>query len=97
MAGAVLAVVPALLPYAGAIVTACEHLFSHQPGSGPQKKQAAMAMMRAGLGVLTQTEATPGTPVAGSQLETHLSTLIDDTVAVMNDVAAFCRRPQVVK
>ena len=89
MAGVVIAAVPAVLPYVGAVVTAVEHLFSHKPGSGPQKKQAALAMVKAGLGALGALETVPGTPVAGSSLDADLSKLIDDAVAVLNDVGAL--------
>lgn len=99
MAAVVIAAVPAVLPYVGAIVSACEHLFSHKPGSGKEKKMAALAMAQAGMGVLSSLESVPGTPVSGSKLSEHLSTLIDDTVAVLNDVGALHHSspPAVVK
>ncbi len=89
MVAAVVTAVPAVLPYLGAIITSCEHLFAHKPGSGPQKKQAALAMAQAGLGVLTGLESTPGTPLAGSSLAADLGKLIDDTVQVLNDMGAL--------
>ena len=99
MVAAVVTAVPAVLPYVGGIITACEHLFSHKPGSGAQKKAAAMAMAQAGLGVLSGLESTPGTPVSGSNLSADLAKLIDDTVSVLNDMGSLCHSspPKVVK
>lgn len=89
MAALVIGAVPAVLPYVGAVVGAVEHLFSHKPGSGPQKKQAALSMLKAGLGVLGTLETIPGTPVTNSSLDTDLGKLIDDTVTVLNDIGAL--------
>lgn len=88
-AGVVLALLPAVLPFIGNVVTAVEALFSHKPGAGSSKKDAAFQMIKAGLGVLQAVEQAPGSPLAGSQLDSHISSAIDSVVGILNDVGVF--------